>query len=180
MSYAQPHMVEALKGHVLQEITPPGSLIRGFRMGPPDGSRRMSTLLTFSPEGIIILGDLRSGDRGLISDHDVGLGWFCGDVPENDLCEKFGLRPEWQPEAAARDLRHLAQRIDPLEAIRLVGIREGIDAGAIEEDGLRQGLQHLGFDRKLVADIGYDFPLADAGWLVAIQRKFAELWRQVS
>lgn len=102
-TYIVQHMKESLKDHVLVEV--PTGDIRTFYLKRPEKSRMMSALLIFSPEGIIICGDLRIGDHGVVSDYGYGLDWFAGELGEDYLCSKF-LKREWQSEVAMAWAEH--------------------------------------------------------------------------
>jgi hypothetical protein len=104
MSFVTAQIREALKDHVLEEVLPETKDFRAFYMKEKDGGRMMSTLFVFTPEGIVIMGDLCPGgpkNQGSISDFNYGLGWFSRQQSEGYLCSKF-LTTEWQIEVAER------------------------------------------------------------------------------
>jgi len=123
MRYSKPHMFEALKDHVLEEIIEPanvnhprlskGGPIRVFRMGLPD-TNIYSSFLFFTPIGISIGGDIKLGaptnHRGIWSDYSYGLEWFASDLDEHYLCSKF-FSTVWQRELAAEWCRDHAREI---------------------------------------------------------------------
>ena len=166
MSYVEPHMTKALADHTLREITPEGSPVRAFYL-ERNRRRAMSTLITFTPEGIHINGDLSPGARSATTIRYYGVEWFAREHSEDYLCSKF-LDKEWQEEVALRDLTSLAAT-DPR-------VNDFIEEGLIQED-LREMAEELGMDLEDISHIGYDYHLGHAGWLVAIQRKFAELYK---
>lgn len=95
MSYVEFSMRDALKNHVLEEV--PGSeKLQGFYMTEPGQGRAMSTLILFTPEGIVLMGDLCPNLNGAVSVYGYNLGWFSKQLSEDYLCSKF-LRQEWQP-----------------------------------------------------------------------------------
>jgi len=102
---------EELKDHVLEQVLDqPGW--KAFYLRMPDRGRMMSTCFIFSPEGIILTGDLtpaRHG-RGATSCYGYGLGWFAGRLSDSYLCEKF-LEKGWHADLAAEDLRDMAAEI---------------------------------------------------------------------
>src|SRR6185295_12797554 len=107
MSFVTPQIKEALKDHVLEEPLPFGHGFLAYYMRDPDQGRMMSTLFVFTPEGIVIMGDLcpeGPGNGGSISSYGYGIGWFSKKLSEYYLCEKF-LHRVWQADVAARWVR---------------------------------------------------------------------------
>lgn len=153
-TYIVQHMKESLKDHVLVEV--PTGDIRTFYLKRPEKSRMMSALLIFSPEGIIICGDLRIGDHGVVSDYGYGLDWFAGELGEDYLCSKF-LKREWQSEVA------------------MAWAEDEHDTHPQPFDTEQEFLNIYGME--LAGDgVGYDYSPAAAGWLCAIQQRFRELY----
>jgi hypothetical protein len=103
-----------LEKHVLTEVPALVAGTRIFYLHPPDvtlrgtrpGRRMLTTCFIFSPEGIVIVGDVsvRSCKNGVISDFGYGLEWFAGQLGEDYLCEKF-LRRVWHPYHALEYLK---------------------------------------------------------------------------
>jgi len=181
MSYVTAGMKDALKNHVLEEV-PAGGEFRAFYLKEPGHGRMNSTLFIFTPEGIVIMGDLCPGgpkNQGSISDFNYGLGWFSRPQGEWYLCSKF-LRKVWQSEAALEWVQ------DHIKAIE-----KGEEAGDIEEfREIESDLQYQNLDAGHFHDAletagydidgelpGEDFPRNTAGWLCALQQKFAELYQ---
>lgn len=107
MSFVTAQIRESLKNHILVEALPQTGDFRAFYMKEPGEGRMMSTLFVFTPEGIVIMGDLcpgGPGNGGSISRFGYGLGWFGSQKSEYYLCEKF-LQREWQREVAERWVR---------------------------------------------------------------------------
>ena len=111
--YIEIHMRESLKDHTLEKIADvpcegdlykPESRIVAYRLQPPKKTRCMSTLLTFTPEGIVLQGDLTPGHHGMVSAIGYGLDWFAGPLGESYLCGKF-LQETWIQEIAIRELK---------------------------------------------------------------------------
>lgn len=174
MSYVEQHMVEALANHTLAEITPKGSPVRAFSLCSERG-RMMSVLLLFTPEGIVLMGDLRLTTRGVVAAYHYDLPWFCGARSEDYLCSKF-LRKEWQPEVAGKDLQRLLSDhndISPESGGALRKVLDDIENMTQHEFlGATEGL----LDTEVAAGLGLDYNLADAGWLVTIQKRFSMLY----
>lgn len=192
MSFVKPHMREQLKDHALEELTKPDAVIRAFRLKPPERTRIMSTLIVFTPEGIVLLGDLKpQGDtNGVVSVLGYGLDWFRSQLSERYLCEKF-LRKRWQPEAAILELDQMLKDLhaegdqaetdgeravlDKREAL-FRKARHDLEICAVTSpEELGCAFRGGGYDFDDLP--GYDYPLGDAGWLCAIQEKFAERFR---
>lgn len=106
-------MKEELKDHTLEQVLDTEKF-KAFYMRPPGGGRMMSTLFLFTPEGIVIMGDLcpgHSGGNGVVSALGYGLRWFTEELSGDYLCQKF-LQKGWHAELArewcldtARDVR---------------------------------------------------------------------------
>lgn len=183
MSFVTPQMRESLARHVLVPALDSGKF-EAFLMKRPGEGRIMSTMIVFTPEGIVITGDLcpRAGTRGIVSDAGYGTGWFRGRLSERYLCEKF-LTDEWQLGLAASELREeigdlrdedgFDIYVQKLETIAEMLEHETIDSG----QDLHDHLNNAGYE---TADgiPGMDYNLADAGWLCAIQQRFAELYNE--
>jgi len=91
----------SIEGHVLEQVLDTEKF-KAFYLRPPSGGRMMSTLFVFTPEGIVIMGDLCPGNRGgngTVSVFGYSLGWFVEKLGGSYLCEKF-LRKGWHAELA--------------------------------------------------------------------------------
>jgi hypothetical protein len=175
MRYLEPYMTEALAEHVLREITLPGSLVRGFYLEPPGGSRVCSILILFTPEGTILKGDLRLGENGLLSHGRLpnSVHWFATRHSEAYVCSKF-LPSVWQADVAVRDLREMLG-----DNPSLVGIQDALVRWEFADptpDEVLGVLSDAGVDIDTRMSVGFDYPLHDAGWLVAVQQRFADLY----
>ena len=182
MSYVTPQMRESLKNHVLEEALPQTGAIRAFYLKEPGQGRMMSTLFVFTPEGIVICGDLCPGgpnNQGSISNFKYGIGWFSGKLSEGYLCEKF-LAREWQIEVAeewCRDhiaelKKEAAEDHKPVENLEeWEELLNDLEGGEIGNERFHEALQDIDYD---IEDEGYDYPLNTAGWLCALQQRFAE------
>ncbi len=81
-------------------------------MKRPGSGRMMSTQILFTPEGIVISGDLcpRVGTRGVISDLGYGLNWFSGKLSNSYLCEKFFV-VGWHRDLAEEELETMIKAV---------------------------------------------------------------------
>ena len=178
-----------------------------FMLRKKDYAGRMcSTMITFTPEGIIIHGDLCPNHPGVISQLGYGLRWFSESMSGGYLCEKF-LRHTWVAELAVRDLKAWLEdggnpygdKDEPLESDRLEQLQElidyleGGDANQYEfydklleiYDPPTYGLSGKMDSIRRYPDIivdgvpGWGYDPTAAGWLIAIQRRFAELYREM-
>jgi hypothetical protein len=180
MSFVTPQIKEALKDHVLEEALPFSHGFLAYYMRDTDQGRLMSTLFVFTPEGIVIMGDLcpeGPGNGGSISSYGYGIGWFSNKLSEYYLCEKF-LRRVWQADVAARWVReHIDEMKKEKEDLsRLEEWSElltSLEGGEMGADHFHEALQELDYD---VEDEGYEYHLRTAGWLCGLQQRFSELY----
>lgn len=164
------HMTESLQGHQLEELTPPSSPVRSFYLRPPGGGQRMSTLITFTPEGMSIQGDIQPGEDGVIAPKGFDLAWFEGDLLAESLCEAF-LSKAFYMDAAVLDLRSGRWA----ENAGLQKVADRAEYGLLDEESLRRELFEAGLTYTEVELVGYDYPPVSTGWLCAIHRRFREL-----
>jgi len=172
----------ALKDHILIE-DPFNSLgpeedqlrLQAFYLKKKDEGRMGSTLLIFTPEGIVITGDLTPERNGSISTFGYGLGWFASDLDGSYLCEKF-LTTRWIPEIACEDLKEYRNE-EGINQKRLEALIEHTEALHLSHYEFHAALDDVEiYDEEYEIGIGYD--PAEAGWLCAIQKRFAELWSE--
>lgn len=97
----------SFKDHVLQEVSS-GEKIKAFYLKLPN-MRMESCLILFTPEGIVICGDMTPG-RGALSAFGYGLDWFASELGWDYLASKF-LDKEWVPELAIEYCRDAARDI---------------------------------------------------------------------
>ena len=184
-SYVEPHMKKSLKGHVLEQILDTEKF-KAFYLKLPGEGRMMSTLILFTPEGIVLMGDLCPNHHGTPSAFGYGLIWFAGHLGEDYLCSKF-LHEVWQEEVAVKSIaRCVAEEEEEAKANpdnpyyqrgRWKKVQEEwvTDWPDKRQDHLYDAITKQGFDSDSMP--GYDYLLADAGWLCAIQQRFAELYK---
>ena len=166
-----------------------------YYLRPKEGGRMMSTLITFTPEGIVIMGDLCPDENGVISCYGYGRAWFTGKLSSRYLCEKF-LHQKWEPKAAIEWVK------DHIESIKAGDHDDDPDydnppspevkkkreemiekftplIGWLDSDmDARQFYDALEEAGYVVDDglPGWDYSWTEAGLLAALQQKFAELW----
>lgn len=179
-SYVTPEMTANLASYEVEELSRPGWQARCFLLRPKTWDGKSKYLfLTFTPGGIALQGPLLCGlrGRGVLSDPGKSFAWFMSDLAETDLLPTF-LDVTWQFEVAERDLRDLAASV-PEKASFYLHLADRLrDECEPDEKGLLRILIEQGcpdFDQ-----VGYDYPLTDAGWLCAAQRRFVEAMRQVN
>lgn len=97
------HYMEMLENHQLSLIAE-GDGFYSFYLKNPSEGRMCSCLITFSPEGITITGDLTPERNGTCSVYAKGLGWFSGTLSPGYLAEKF-LVEKFTTEEAIRELK---------------------------------------------------------------------------
>ncbi len=176
MTYVKDNMRRDLAGHELKLVSRTEDVTAFYLKAP--GTRMMSTLLLFTPEGIVLQGDLTPERKGSLSDLGYGPGWFAGKLSEGYLCEKF-LEHKWVPERAAEELRdpdgqYLSDRSDNIRRDVLL-IADSIGDGDLGVEALHEDLTVLGFDMG-DGPPGITWDPSEAGWLCAIQQRFAELY----
>jgi hypothetical protein len=179
MSYVKPSMAEALKDHVLEEVLQETAGFRAFYLKMPGKTRMMSTLFVFTPEGIVIMGDLCPGgprNQGCISTFNYGLGWFATELSEHYMCSKF-LGEVWQPEVALEWLRANEKDLlsEGFKAEDLIQLDSSLAGGEMDEASFRHDLEDAGYEMDDELP-GYDYDLDTAGWLCALQQRFSELY----
>jgi hypothetical protein len=163
-------MKESLKDHVLTLVQE--GEVTAYYLGKK-GTRMMSCLLLFTPEGIAIMGDLTPQLHGSVSVYGYGIGWFSKHLSEGYLCEKF-LRERFVPELAEKELRdpegYWREELSPEVSDRIAD--DLCDHG---QEWLYEELLDAGVDcSDGIPGFGYD--PAEAGWLCAIQQRFSELY----
>ena len=179
MRFVEPYMKEALKNHVL-EVVLDSEKIQAYYLKEPGQGRMMSTLILFTPEGIVLQGDLTPGRFGNVSAYKYGRAWFAGFLSEDYLCEKF-LPKVYVPEKALA-----ACKRGVLEGRRAGGLTKEkaldlwIDLTAFSEYFLSERNAYDFWTDELLNDgcdaYFYGYEPDEAGWLCAIQQRFAETW----
>ena len=181
-SYVTELMRKALENHVL-ELVQDGAVTAYYLKDPAQG-RMMSTMILFTPEGIVLLGDLTPNCNGVISSYGYGVDWFAKPLSEGYLCSKF-LAEEYVPGAAQEDLRdpnsHWREVEGPFPTVEEKSRLERLDEIAEELDEhdaewLCRELEDAGY---VIDDgpPGFTYNPHEAGWLCAIQQRFAELYQ---
>jgi hypothetical protein len=175
--------VQRLENHYLEvvERTPN---VEMYYLREPNQGRMMSTLIVFTPEGIVVTGDLSpgSGAGGVTSWPGYGIDWFAGRLDYAYLAEKF-LDKQWESQYSADVLRqHIA--VDGLyedwseedkNAVRELAQR--CENGEIGPHQVVEELYNLGdVDVSGMPESTYSEP--DMVWLSAIQQTFAKLYHQ--
>lgn len=170
--------------HSLSEVTPK---TRTFRLS--EGNKRcMSCLITFTPEGITISGDITPIGRGVTSSLGYGIDWFASELSPDYLAEKF-LERKFVPEIAAEEMKDpenwVQESLLDMEDDREQKIAELNDLINDVECG-EVGPERLG-DRLLDIGIspydglpGYCYHPNELAILVSIQRRFAALYKEIA
>lgn len=161
-----------------------------FRLGRPSTSIHAMYLL-FTPVGIVLTGDTilsEHNGRGIVSDPGYNLGWFGSKKSEHYLCEKFFRRQEWEFKDCLAQLREWAGLgedepyfvDDPEKRIAFRKLVLEIEANGFGEwesaDKIYDAMAQIDCHDLLDEGVpGYDYPRQEAGWLCAIQQRFATL-----
>ena len=177
----EPELVQDLKNHVLEQVLDTEKF-QAFRMKDPGQGRIMSTLITFTPEGIVIQGDLAPGRNGNVSCGGYGLGWFRGRLSEDYLASKF-LEKGWYAEVAATWLRrHLkdiadgAETAKPGDVEKIRKLASRCNDGDLYIERFRDYWEEIYEDWDWDSTPGWGYKPSEHAWLCVIQRKFAELY----
>ena len=190
MTYIDPYMEHELDHHKLFPVEA-GSMkafyLAAPKVGDPGkmGSRINSALIIFSPEGIILCGDLcpEAGGNAVASVFGYGLGWFAGLLGGDYLCSKF-LSREHVPKRALECVKSILSEKDMSEEQRKV-LQE-----ALEEDPDAEGCHFATLDRfanlmskaglydYITDGCGMDYNPRDASILCAIQQRFAAAYAE--
>lgn len=182
-------MKDLFSRHVLEEITSSdsgssGQKVRAFYLKMP-GTRMSSSLFLFTPEGIVIMGDLCPeglDSYGVISRFGYGLDWFSGQLSEDYLCSKF-LHKEWHAthahewvEAYIKDLKKEGAEAASTKVIALYeDIKDELLSFDLDSRGFHERLTEAGYD--IDGELpGIDYDPQAAGLLCAMQQRFAELY----
>ena len=175
----EPRMVESLKDLILEQVLDTEKF-KAFYMKRPGGGRVMSTLIMFTPEGIVIQGDLTPGFHGNVSCLGYGLGWFRDQLSEDYLAEKF-LQRDWYAEVATADLRWILKQIadehetaKPGDVEKIQELVSRCEDGDLDVESFREAWEEIHEEWETLPGCGYN-PKEHA-WLCAIQQKFAELY----
>jgi len=197
-SFVTPNMIKSLERHALKAIHK-SDQFQCYRMGRP-GTGIYAVYITFmchgadpagvTPRGkmIVLTGDISFCDQtnAVASHYGYDFEWFSDQLSERYLCEKF-LRKCWSKEAAMRDIKDEAREIrenkesdagDLHRAGELETLARDIEVGEMGEGDVYNAYMEI--NRTDDYDIGYDYPLAEAGWLCAVQQKFRELLPMIS
>lgn len=95
--------METFKDHQLSLIAE-GDGFYSFYLKNAAKGRMCSCLITFSPEGITITGDMTPERNGTCSVYGKGLGWFSGTLSPDYLASKF-IDEKFTTEEAIRQLK---------------------------------------------------------------------------
>lgn len=132
---------------------------------------------------LVLVGDLTiGGPHGCVSAGGYGFGWFSGVKSIDYLCSKF-LKQTWEWEYAleyfpdwianAEDYGYTDEQVDLLKEF-LSGSYLW-PWGTPTSHDFYNALDDAGFDMSDGVP-GYGYPIADAGWLGAVNEKFSELY----
>lgn len=202
MSYVKPHMTQALSKHALEHVS------EGVWRMRRDFRTDYRVLITFNDEGIVIQGDIGLGpsQNGICSRAGYGVGWFGKPLSEDYLCSKF-LSKRWQLEAAQADIEQwilqAQHELDESKRVEVEGVPEEDHAETLADADFSYEEKNLANWKKLREsvneetsskelydegsdlftdfwdyEVGHDYDLADAGWLCALQQRFAVLYQE--
>ena len=180
---------ETVKEHYLDPVEL--GITSTFYLRREPKSRMMSTLLIFTPENIVITGDLRPGQQGVISCIGYGIGWFGARLSSDYLAEKF-LDKCYESDRAREDAEYCLNELikegwecrdkDTLDTAKKLRdlMKEERDWMFDEPSALRESLQDAGlyYLCDFGVPFGWGYPTADYCWLAAIQKRFSEVYQE--
>lgn len=192
-----------LSKHVLTEIQS-GGPVSAYQLHRPEYGRMESCLILGTPEGVVIMGDFcPNRNHGCPSDYKYTVEWFAGKLGIGYLLEKFGLEEKYQPELAAEgvkfwldemladedlhpDWREWAEKeasrsfsefCDLFPQIEYLHEYFGYGEWDTEANRVPNAISESVDWLDIIEAIGPS--LSDVRVLVAIQRRFAELYPQL-
>eukprot|EP00831_Metopus_contortus_P039769 TRINITY_DN31148_c0_g1_i1.p4 TRINITY_DN31148_c0_g1~~TRINITY_DN31148_c0_g1_i1.p4 ORF type:complete len:199 (+),score=35.37 TRINITY_DN31148_c0_g1_i1:1431-2027(+) len=174
-------LLKDMSGHVLVPLLNESGFC-AYKMWKP-GTNILSTLITFTPCGIVLQGDITPERNGSVSCLGYGERWFSGELSPDYLAEKF-LRKKWVPDEALDKFRwfldEMKENGDATPSGRIVDddlISEAFDyLGEAENqwEAIEYFAELIGSDNCLDID-WYSYDPAEQVVLCGIQKKFAEL-----
>lgn len=155
---------------------------------PKEELRIQGCLLLFTPEGVVITGDLIPGTKKGI--HAIGSGygfdarWFANHHNGENIARQF-LRKEWDDTLAADELETELDEngTDYFDQSQIEMLKEVVGAlwepppYCMTEDQFIEALCEAGYDIGSGVP-GYGYDQEEYALLIAIQRRFSELWLQ--
>lgn len=145
----------------------------------------MRCLITFTPEGIVIQGDITPERNGSVSCIGYGLDWFAGPLGETYLCQKF-LTKRFCPELAIEELRdpegqwrHEDYGVGPDQHADLDDICDLLSYGEMDFGRMADAMESAGLELDAETP-GWGYDPTESRWLRAIQQTFARLYAEHS
>ena len=182
MSYINDGHRTILSRHELRLVTEDLSQKTSIWSLQAPGTREYSALISFTPEGMAITGDIRIKSNGVHSAPGSGctLAWFRGHLNEDYLIEKFDLDSTWDQERAWWDLVDIIKQLDIHDDAhmlrQLVPIAGDLASVTVDHDTFLKRIEMTGYEDTDRSLPGWGVAVTQAGWLCAIQWKFKELW----
>ncbi len=150
-------------------------------------TRMMSVMLVFTPENIVITGDLHPGWHGIISAAGYGLDWFCRNLDPDYLAGKFLESGVWEEDRARAELqRYISEQAgeawcqrDRWTIKRLKALRDMLRTCPWIYENDQTWYDAVSEHISDLWDHGqfWGYPSADYMWLAAIQRRFREAYQ---
>lgn len=150
--------------------------IKAYYLRKYPDRRMMSTLIIFSPEGIVITGDLRPVRTGCMT-YGYNLEWFVGELSPQYLAEKF-LEIQWSEEYAKDFIKTCIEEMKENEELEKAKEVEDLSSAYCFESSHEFYNTFSGVIDDL-SGTGMDYLEQEVGWLSAIQKKFAEEWHKI-
>jgi hypothetical protein len=140
------------------------------------GTRVHLAQITFTPEGTVIQGDVivDKDANGLCSTYGIGRQFFLNCTSMEHLCSKF-LAAKWVPELIEDELRFMLDDVGPVRQFASELLEEENQHLLSSEEAFMDAWASSGLDWSDCPS-GHGYHPAEAGWLVAIQTRFRELY----
>lgn len=148
-----------------------------------EGTRCGSSRLLFTPEGIVILGDMAPGQYGVMSHRYQSLEWFTGELYADYLSSKF-LRRGFHRGLAVEELQQIVtakqysfeEKLSEESCEDLTRLIRLLDCEEVGKEGLRDTLFEIDFDYFSEVFPGWGYNPNEVALLCAIQERFTHLY----
>lgn len=179
---------ETLENHVLDLHVDTPQLKAWYLRDPRrEVGRINSVMILATREGIVIVGDLCPGEHGALNAGGYDIDWFARQRgnDEDYICSKF-LRRTFVPEYGAAELRRriVERRRESPDYTPKSVARDAFDAVSNAEKWHELSAERaytIATDADIEFDsLGYGWDPVEAGWLCAIQQRFAALYAELA
>jgi len=179
-----------IQNHQLYPVSEQKPILAFYLKERPDW-RMQSTFIMFTPEGIVICGDMCPARHGVIVP-GYGLDWFASQLDPRYLAEKCLDSNHFDAERAENDveeyLADLVREARDCQDRKIIKTVREIKAALARytnpyedaftlRDCLEEAVSYSGGDWERLFGLGHGYNISDFAWLSAIQRRFAETYK---